>query len=68
VGVRPGAGGAPGEPTRRGEAPHDPSPRDRRIDQSLLRGGLAGIGAVALATLALVVAGAAIAWLLSLIF
>jgi hypothetical protein len=57
--------------------PHPParqpggSPDDRtlrRRDESLLRGGITGIAAVALATLALVVVGAVIAVVVAAIY
>jgi predicted lipid-binding transport protein (Tim44 family) len=49
----------------------DPRPRPRprrRLDDSLLRGGLTGIAAVTLATLGLALAGAAIAFVVSLFY
>lgn len=46
----------------------DPRRPARPLDESLLRSGLVGIGAVGLATLALLVAGTLIALVVSLVF
>jgi hypothetical protein len=48
--------------------PNPPRVRVRRSEQSLLRGGLVGIGLVALATLALAAAAALIALIIALLF
>lgn len=50
------------------EGPLDEARPSVRPDESLLRGGLLGIGSVTLATLALAAAGAFVSFLVSLLY